>query len=580
MKPRQPPTVRSFQTTSIPMKIITALTVFCLTSAAHLASAQDVEKTWIFLTDKLDGAGKTTQVEAGYISDRAAERRQRRGSSWSAAHDAPISPLYLNTLAAEGVEVVRRSRWLNAVSAYLDANQRHAVSQLPFVRRLQPVAGLTTDISPPTPMPPVIAHPLSRRLSCGESCAQLRLVNAITPLDNGINGQGVIVGFVDTRFDFNGVQLGHPATAHLANANRVKYRNYTADDPGVGTQLDGDFHGLSTTSVTLGNEPGTLIGPCHGADTVYVAHTGWSPLERNVEEDNFVAAVEWMEASGVDVINSSLGFATFDTLETEYEPSDMDGDTGVTTIAFDLAAQKGVVPVSSAGNVGNSPWRIITTPADGDSVIAVGAVDTVGVRAQFSSVGSTADGRTKPDVAAQGEYVVNAYSGGGFNFSNGTSFSAPMVTGIVCQILQVNPDLNPKEVWEVLTSTASQSTSPDNNLGWGIVNAQAAIDKAKMIGTAVADVSPMPSSFVVRQPYPNPFGDEAFFEMQLLRPLSDVQITVRNILGQRVLVPHVGPLSAGTHTITIQGQGLPAGLYTYVVEAGGETQTGLMVHVH
>ena len=130
-----------------------------------------------------------------------------------------------------------------------------------------------------------------------------------------------------------------------------------------------------------------------------------------------------------------------------------------------------------------------------------------------------------------------------------------------------------------LTSTASQSASPDNNLGWGIVNAQAAIDKAKMTDTAVAGVSPVPSPFIVPPPYPNPFGDEAYFEVQLLRPISDVQITVRNILGQRVLVPHVGPLSAGTHTITIQGQALPAGLYTFVVEAGGETQTGLMVHV-
>ena len=445
------------------MQILTALTILCLTSATHLASAQDVEKTWIFLTDKLDGAGKTTQVEAGYISDRAAERRQRRGSSWTAAHDAPISPLYLSTLAAEGVEVVRRSRWLNAVSAYLNVNQRHAVSQMPFVRKLQPVAGLTTNISPPTPMPPVIAHPLSRRLDCGESCTQLRVVNAITPLDDGINGQGIIVGFVDTRFDYNGVQLGHPATAHLANANRVKYRNYTADDPGVGTQQDFSFHGLYTASVTFGNAPNQLIGPCYGADTVYVAHTEWSPLERNVEEDNFVAAVEWMEASGVDVINSSLGYSTFNTGESEYETSDMDGDTGVTTIAFDLAAQKGVVPVSSAGNEGGSSWRINTTPADGDSVIAVGAVYPDSARVGFSSVGPTADGRTKPDVAAQGASVYIASASGGFGYLSGTSFSSPMVTGIVCQILQVNPNLNPKEVWEVLTRINHQGIDNGNH---------------------------------------------------------------------------------------------------------------------
>lgn len=560
------------------MKYAYVVVLFWAGSLAIPASAQGLEKTWIFFTDKFTVTGKTTQVEPGYISPRAKERRQRRGTKHSPIHDAPISPMYLDALAAKGIEVIHHSRWLNAVSAYLSEDQRDAVDQLSFVRRLQPVRGLAKHVSKPAPVPPVVARRTSRRLDCGNSCTQLGVANAITPLDNGINGQGVVIGFVDTRFDYNGVQLGHPATKHLADSNRVRYKNFTADDPGVGSQLDWSLHGLNTTSVAIGYETGELIGPCYGADSVYVAHTEWAPQERNVEEDNFVAGVEWMEAGGVDVINSSLGYTTFDPGQNDYTTSDMDGDTGITTIAFDLAAEKGVVPVSSAGNSGGSTsWPIIGTPADGDSVIAVGGVRSDRSRSSFSSRGPSADGRIKPDVAAQASDVWIAYSSGGYGYGDGTSFSSPMVAGVVCQLLQVNPDLNPHEVKELLAGTASQATNPDTLLGWGIINAESAIDSAR--ATSNAGAAPVPPTFVVHAPFPNPFADEAQFELELPDHMDEVRITVYNILGQLVLTPFAGPLGAGTHPIRINARGLPAGLYTYVVSADGRTQTGQLVHV-
>ena len=568
------------------MKYSFTLLLFLIGSLAHLALAQDGEKTWVFFTDKISVAGKTAPVEAGYISTKALERRQRRGISIASIHDVPISSVYLDALKAEGIEVVHHSRWLNAVSAYLTADQRDMLEQWPFVAKLRRVAALAPDVRKPIPVPPMLACPRSRRLDCGKSCGQLNLVNAIKPLENGINGSGVIFGILDTRFDDHqgGPQLGHPATAHLAKDGRVKYKNFTADDPGVGQ--DPSLHGLAVASVALSNAPGKLIGPCYGADTVYVAQTEWGPLERNVEEDNFVAGVEWMEASGVDVINASLSYAVFDIGEgRHYEPGDMDGDTGISTIAFDLAAQKGVVPVSSAGNKGaNDHWRIITSPADGDSVIAVGGVNPERAREGFSSMGPSADGRFKPDVAAQASLVRGAYyvrnTNPGYGSFGGTSFSAPMVAGVVCQILQVNPDLNPNEVWGVLTATASQSADPDNKLGWGIVDAQAAIDSARALTpTAITSPPSVPSSFVVHPPYPNPFREKAQFLLELPNPASNVRVTIYNALGQHVLTPYTGPLSTGTHTIRVQAQRIPAGLYTFVVEADDAIQTGLMIHV-
>ena len=544
------------------------------------AAAQEAQKTWIFLTDKLSSAGKTTQAEPGYVSEHAKERRQRRGSHFLPIHDAPISPQYRLALESLGVEIVQESRWLNAVTAFLDPDQRNAVQQLPFVRRLQPVRTLSKQFKPPMPVPVPVAHRTSRVLDCGLSCNQLELVNAVEPLDSLINGQGVKIGFVDTRFDDNGVLLGHSSMNHLSDAGRVRFRSFTADDPDIAGQTDNDWHGFEVASVALGYAPGHLIGPCYGADSVYAAQTEWTPLERNVEEDNFVAGVEWMEARGVDIINSSLGYTTFDPGERSYTTADMDGDTAITTIAFDMAAQRGVVPVSSAGNEGDTSWGIIGSPADGDSVIAVGGTDHTGALAYFSSTGPSADGRIKPDVVAKGFNVFAATTGENYHSFFGTSFAAPMVSGITCQLLQVNPDLTPHEVWEVLTSTAHQAASPDNEYGWGMVDAKAAIQQAIVLDKGLPEAPVLPSTLVVHAPYPNPFVGQTAIDIELYRPVDALRITLSNTLGQQVYFRSVGPTPAGSHSLTIEGQGLPSGMYAYAVEVEGERQTGLLIHVH
>ena len=229
---------------------------------------------------------------------------------------------------------------------------------------------------------------------------------------------------------------------------------------------------MNTSSVAVGYIENQLIGPAHGA-TIWGAVTECAPYERNIEEDNFVAGAEWLESQGIDIISASLGYIRFDSSQHSYTFADLDGDTGITTKIYDAAAGRGVVTVTSAGNDGdNANQPFISMPADGDSVIAVGGVSPRGDYTYFSSIGPTADGRYKPDVAAQAEFVYVA-TGSGVRYSFGTSFSAPMVAGIVAQVLQVNPYLNPKQIWEVLTSTASRNSTPDNRLGWGIVDADA-----------------------------------------------------------------------------------------------------------
>ncbi|MYH07997.1 MAG: S8 family serine peptidase [Rhodothermaceae bacterium] len=560
-----------------------AITLLLL-SSVHVASAQEKTKYWIFLTDKLDAASKHTLVESEYLTEAAVARRALRGepdvTTQFARQDAPISQAYEANLATMGITVAQRSRWFNAVTAWLSAEEINKVAALPYVRNVRPVAHLRPSVLLDIPVSAVIANRTSSNCPSnlfGPSCGQLDVVNAIPPLERGINGQGVTLGFLDTNYSTPGDRpFTHRSLVHLRDSGRlIEARDFSERDP---TQpCNGtNTHGMSVASVAVGFREGELIGPGYGA-SVYASKTECAPYERNIEEDNFVAAVEWMESEGVDVMTSSLGYFGFDTGQYSYTRSDLDGDTGLTTIAFDWAAQRGVITVTSAGN-GGPGASTIGTPADGDSVISVGAVNSSGLIVSFSSRGPTADGRIKPDVSAQGASVYLA-GGTGYGRSNGTSFSAPMVAGIVTQILQVNPGLGPREVWHALTSTASQPSNPDNELGWGIVDADAAVMFAITLNRSDQTV-PSPGNLTVHPPYPNPFQNTAHFTIEALEPVLHARLEIFDMLGRKVATVYEGPINAGGMPIAFDGTHLPPGIYAYSLEVDGRVKSGMITRMH
>ncbi len=517
---------------------------------AHGTAADtSATKYWIFFA-----ARSAPDTQPAPITARAAERRRLRGTVSAPGWDQPPPAACLQRLRDRTIHPIVLSRWLNAASAHLTRSQRAAAAALDCVRSIQPVARSALQQQPRSPL-------LNAPLAYGPSEQQLALINATAPLARGINGAGVRIGFLDTEYG----AFMHPVFDSLRAQGRViATRNFTG-------RTQNNRHGRSVASVAVGHAPGALVGPAHGAE-VLAATTEYVGFERNVEEDYFVAGLEWLEAQGADVVNISLGYTRFDDGEASYSTDELDGDTAVTTRAVDRAASLGVLVVVSAGNEGfcSRPancWFYISTPADADSALAVGAVDPDSVRSPFSSYGPTADGRIKPDVAAPGRSVRVASSNGRYRSGSGTSFASPLVTGVAAQMLQVNPNLAPMDVRRILRETSSQATRPDSILGWGIINADAAIQHAEALA------QPPPPELSLSAPFPNPARQQTTFEIDVPEGGRQIEMRLYNVMGQ-LLRMRTADLNAGTHRLSFDVQSLASGLYLYTIEGRDLRHTG------
>jgi subtilisin family serine protease len=282
-----------------------------------------------------------------------------------------------------------------------------------------------------------------------------------------------------------------------------------------------------------GFKPGQLIGPAYGA-SVLLARTENDASETPLEEDNWVAALEWADSLGVDVISASLAYLEYDEGFADWTWEDMDGNTTVVTQAADHAVSLGIVVVNSAGNRGLplvGQGNSLMAPADGDSVLTIGSVTNAGARSSFSSVGPTFDGRIKPDLMAQGSSTRCASSSNqtGYSTASGTSLSCPLVAGVVAQLLSAQPTATPMMIRDALRLTASQSQSPDSLMGWGIVNAVSALAFLQ----ATDAQQPLPAATRLIANVPNPFNPVTTISYKLATA-AHVTLRVFDVRGQLV----------------------------------------------
>jgi len=437
------------------------------------------EKYWVFFKDKqhflLKKFNSSPEYQKALVSERSLLRRAKILPSDKLIDetDLPLNEFYLSRLRSLGFTPVAKSRWLNGISLYLSSDERKLIESLPFVEKIERVNRFHHKIPERKQIPlRKYTGSAAHRYNYGESSWQNELIRTPEVHDLGITGKGVLVGMLDTGF--NWIHEAFEQTSIITAYDFINRDDTTANQTGQDSWSQ-EHHGTETLSALGGFKNGELVGAAFGASFA-VAKTEMVSREISVEEDLWVEGLEWLDSIGCDVVSSSLGYADFQDVN-YYTQDDLDGKTTKVTVAADLAVEKGIVVCNSAGNERNASWGTIIAPADGFNVIAVGSVYSDGSLSMFSSPGPTADGRIKPDICAMGSYVYVAYPGNfsSYIYSSGTSYSCPLAAGAAALILSAHPELTPFQVKNALKNTASRHDNPDNNFGWGIIDVYEAL---------------------------------------------------------------------------------------------------------
>ena len=432
---------------------------------------EDRIKVWIYFTDKGIFSNEkyisALTIAERDLNPRSKWRRSKVRTSIVDFYDIPVNSIYIDSILSTGANLRVTSKWLNAISIEAKLSQISRIANFPFVYKIEIVlSGKRHPIQEEKILEKGIKanQPDGLILNYGNSYDQLNQINVVAAHEAGYKGQGIIVLMLDT-----GYYTEHEAIHKdqiIAEWDFINNDSTTQNEPG--DSLYQHNHGTYTLSALGGSKDGMLYGPAFEANFI-LAKTENVPVEEPIEEDWYVAGLEWGESLGADVSSSSLGYIDW------YDFNDLDGNTAVTTVAVDRAIANGMICVTAAGNEGTSG---IIAPADADSVISVGAVDTSGNLASFSSHGPTADSRIKPEVVARGVSTYCASASGLDYYINasGTSLSTPLVGGSIAVILSAHPDWTPIMVREVLLMTADNSDNPDNLYGWGLIDVMAAIN--------------------------------------------------------------------------------------------------------
>ena len=443
-----------------------------------------VNRYMVFLKDK-NGSTFTTSQPSAFLSQRAIDRRIRQEIA-ILEQDIPVNKNYVEGIRNTGASVFFQTRWMNGVLVQCDASLITSIENLPYVDRVDFVAPNAKLLNNGRKD---INLKNQNHTTSTQTQTQLQMIGLDEMQDAGYNGQTIQIGIFDGGFE--GVNTATPFQ-HLfddASIDLSVSKDFVRNSSNV---FQYDDHGTQVFSVIAAFQEGSFTGGAYEANyQLYVTEDAGS--EYRIEEYNWLFAAERADSAGVDVINSSLGYYDFDDATMNYPKSAMDGNTTVVTRAAQLAANRGIVVVCSAGNEGANAWQIITAPADARDVLAIANVNSSGLRAVSSSIGPSADKRTKPDVAAMGVNTTVIKPDGSIGAASGTSLSSPLITSLVAGLWQRYPELTNKEIMDAIRKSASQASSPDNLLGFGIPNFKAAVN--------YLESSPQENAFEV---YPNP----------------------------------------------------------------------------
>lgn len=525
--------------------------------ASYSSFSQVAENSYrLYLTDKNHNRFSVNNPDE-FLTQKAIERRRKQGIDIH-INDLPISNTYTDSLKKLGLNILSKSRWMNTVVVFTnDKDLIDTITSISFIKSKQKIASKlslnsTNNFLEKTNLtiPPEIDP-----LNYGYATTQISLLNGHILHLNGYKGQGITIAVIDGGF-YNVDQL--PAFDSLFFNNQILgTRDFVDGDNQV---FDASSHGMKVLSTMGGNIPGELVGTAPKAN-YWLLRSEETATEFSIEEDNWVAAAEFADSVGVDIITSSLGYTEFDDSTQNYSYSDMDGNTTFITRAADIAASKGILMLNSAGNLADDPWRYISAPADGDSVLTVGAVDEFASYAYFSGIGPTFDGRLKPNIAAMGYHTAIQGIDGFVTVANGTSFSTPIVAGMAACLWQYFPELNNMEIFKKIEESAHQYSSPDYRIGYGIPDFGKA---ANFTGTSINESK----ETVTLKVYPNPFTN--YINIELLTDHKyNLSLDLYNIVGEKLIQKNI--LFPEFGIIKIKGlENIPAGIYMIKIKMGNQ----------
>ncbi len=463
----------------------------------------------VFFKDKANSRFRTSQPQE-FLSPRAIERRNKQNISVT-DQDLPVNESYITDLEDLGFKVFFKSKWFNGVLIEADKNGLGLISALPFVDSINLVApGSKLSRSGKDKFG---KDSQSNQRQKGVSNEIQNQFLGIAEMHNDqFRGEGMLVAVCDAGFiNVDNISL----FTHLYDNNQIiDTYDFVSNDDYV---YEYGSHGTKVFSTMAAYDPNLYVGVAYKADyMLFVTEDIGS--EYRIEEYNWVFAAERADSAGVDVMNTSLGYDTFSDPSMDYTPSDLDGNTAVITKAATFAASKGMLIVNSAGNSGNNP---INHPGDANNILTVGSITANGSRSTFSSVGPTSDGRIKPDLVAMGSATSLVTSTGNIVTGSGTSFSTPQVSGLIIGLWQAYPDLSYLEIMELVKMSADNAASPDNLLGYGVPNYQAAKN--------IKESSMQTKNYLV---FPNPTNDELKIMVRDPTEYNEVVLSIINSSGQ------------------------------------------------
>ncbi len=522
-------------------KIICVLIVFISFSAFCQ------EDAWVYFNDKPNAISQLN-TPLNFLTQRALDRRANQGIVLNSS-DAPIHQPYFDQItAASGIIVKAKSKWLNCLHIRGSVANINALTLLPFVNHVHfadDALNLKTAI--PNQITAINKQlDVQTTFNYGDSANQIQMLNGHLLHQANYTGTGKIIAVLDSGFI--NVNSTAPFQRLFTNNLILGGYNYVTQNSNVYALHN---HGTFTLSCMGGYVDGELVGTA--PDAMYYLFVTEDVAEENpVEESYWVEAAEEADRLGADVISTSLGYFQYDNPNYSYQYSDLTGNTAFASQGANIAFSKGMIVVASAGNSGNNvvPFNHVGVPAEATNVLAVGAVQFDETYANFSSIGPSFDGRVKPDVMAKGLAAVVANTSGTIQTASGTSFSCPIMAGMIASFWQAVPSLTNQQVVNLVKQSADRFTTPNAQFGYGIPDFQLALQMA-LLSTNENQQSQF-------QFFPNPTSSEVTFvnpnfvvgnTMQLYNNLG--QLVLSKVIENPVQTVSLESLNSGVYYFTI-----------------------------